>query len=91
MIPLLIDPFLYWKFEDDQFFRTIACYVDDLLRAGPDKWKTNSDASLDRIETDGNQQAPFPFAGMHVTESESMYRIYLDIYMDKFEQIQYDT
>ena len=62
-------------------------YVDDLLRAGTDEWKTHPDATLERFETTGNQQAPFTFAGMHITESDNMDHIDQAFYMSKIEQI----
>ena len=49
--------------------------------------QTHSDATLERLETTGNQQAPFIFAVMHITESDNMYHIDIDFYMSKSEQI----
>ena len=42
-----------------------------------------SDATLERVETTRNQQAPFTFAGMHITEFDNMYHIDQDLYMSR--------
>ena len=68
MTPTTIDPSLYYQFEDDRLVWINGIYVDDLLRAGKDEWKTHSDAILERFEITGNQQVPFTFAGMNITE-----------------------
>ena len=57
--------------------------VDELLQAGTDEWKTHSDATLERSKTTGNQQAPFKFSGIHITESDSMNPIDLDFCLSK--------
>ena len=62
-------------------------YVDDLLRAGTNEWQTHSDATLERSDTTGNQQEPFNFAGMHITESDNIYHTDQDFYLSKIEQI----
>ena len=87
MIPTIIDPSLYCQSEDNRLMRIKGSYVDDLLRAGTNEWQIHSDATLERFEKSGNQQAPFTFAVMHITESENTYHIDQDFYMDKMEQI----
>ena len=87
MTPKIIDRSLYCQFEDDQLVGINGSYVDDLLRAGTDEWKNYSDATLERFETTGSQQAPSIFAGMHITESENMFHIDQDFYMSRIEQI----
>ena len=72
MNPTIIDPSLYGTFDDDQLLGINGSYVNDLLRAGTDEWKTHSDAIFERFETTKNQQAPFTFAGMHITESDNI-------------------
>ena len=67
MIPTIIDPALYCQLEDNQLIGINEGYVDDFNRAGTDEWKAHSDATLERLETIGNQQAPFKFAGKHIT------------------------
>ena len=62
MTPTIINPFLFCKFEDDQLVGINGSYVDDFLRAGTDDWQIHSDATLERLETTGNQQAPFTIA-----------------------------
>ena len=72
MDPKIIDPSLYCQFEDDQLVRNNRNYDDVFLRAGTDEWETRLDATLERLETTGNQQAQFTFAGMHISESDDM-------------------
>ena len=91
MTPTIIDPSLYSQFEDDQLVGINGSYVDKIFRAGTDEWNTNSDDTLERFETTGNQQAPFKFAGMHITESDNMYHINQDFYESKIEQVPSDA
>ena len=91
MTPIIIDPSLYCQFEDDQIVGINGSYVDDLLQAGTNEQQTHADATFERFETTGNQQAPFTFAGMHITESDNIYHIDLDFYMSKIEQIPSDA
>ena len=91
MTPTIVDPSLYCQFEDDRFVGINGAYVDDLLRAGMNEWQTHSDATLEQFETTGNQQAPFTFAGMHITEFDNIYHIDQDFYMSKIEQIPSDS
>ena len=85
MISTIIDPSLYWQFEYDKLVGINESYVDDLLRAGTNEWQTDSDATLERFETTGNQQAPFIFAGIYIIESDKMYHIDQGFYMSKIE------
>ena len=87
MSPPIIDPSLNFQFEDDQLVGSNGSYVDDIFRQGTDEWQTHSDATLERFETTGNQQEPFAFAWMHITESHNVYNIEQDFYMSKIEQI----
>ena len=85
MIPTIIDPCLYFQFEDEQLVGINGSEVDDLLRAGTNERRTYSDYTLERFETIGNQQAPFTFAGIYIIESDNMYHIDQDSYMRKSE------
>ena len=91
MIPTIIGPSLYCQFEDGRLVGFNGSYVDDLLQAVTDEWKTHSDSTLERFETTGNQQAPFIFVGMLITESDNMHHIDQDFYMNKVEQIPSNT
>ena len=48
--------------------------------------KNHSDATFERFETAGNQQAPFIFAGIHITESDNLYHIDRDFDKSNIEQ-----
>ena len=48
MTPTIIDPFLYWQFEDNQHVEIYGRYVDDLVQAGTKEKKAHSDATLER-------------------------------------------
>ena len=87
MIPTILDPSLDCQCEDDRLVRINGSYVDDLLRAGMDEWQIPSDATLERFGTTANKQAPFTFAGMHVTESDIMHLIDQDFHWSKVEHI----
>ena len=87
MTHTIIDPSLYYQLEDDKLVRINGVYVSDLLRAETDERQTHSDATLERFETAENQQTPFTFAGMHITEYDNMYHIDQDFYISKIEQI----
>ena len=82
---------LYCQFEDDQHVGINGGYADDLLRARTYEWEIHSDATPERFERTGNQQATFTFAEMHITESDNMYQIDQDFYMSKIEQIPSDA
>ena len=86
MTPAIINPSLYFQFEDDQLVRALGIYVGDLLRAETNDWQTHLDSTFERFETIGNQQAPFTFAGIHITESDNKYTIDQDFYLSKIEQ-----
>ena len=58
---------LYCQFEYGQLVGINGSYVDNFLRAGTSGWKTHSNATLEKLETFGNKQAPFTFAEMHIT------------------------
>ena len=62
-------------------------YVDKLLRAGTDEWKTQSDVTLEQFETTENQQTSSMFAGMHTSEPDNKHHIYQNFYMNKIEQV----
>ena len=87
----IIDAFLYCQIEDDQVIEINESYVDDLFRAGTEKWKTHLDATLERSETTGNQQTPSTLARMHISDSDNMYHIYQDFFMSKIYQIISDA
>ena len=90
MTPTIIDPSLQCQFEDEQLVGTNGSYVDDLFRTGTNESQAHSDDTLERFEITRNQQALFTFAGMHITEPESMYHTDQDFYMSKIEQILSD-
>ena len=85
MSPTIIDPTLYCNFEVDELLGLKGSYIDDLLRAGADEWQAQANATLERFETTRNEQLPFTFAGIHITDNESMVHIDQDIYMRKIE------
>ena len=66
-------------------------FVDDLLWAETHEWQDHLDAPFERLETAGNQQEPFPLAGMNITGSDNMYHIYLDLYMSNIERTPSDA
>ena len=66
---------------------TNESYVDDLLRVETNEWQTHSDATLERLESAGNQKESFTFAGIHITEPDNLYHIDDYFYMAKTYQI----
>ena len=87
IVPTIIDPPLHCQLKDNQLLGINGNYVDDLLRTGMNEWQTHSDVTVEQFGTTENQQKPFTFAGMHITESENMYHIDRDFCMSKIEQI----
>ena len=57
--PTVIDPSLYCQFEDEKIAGINESYIEGLPRAGIEEWKTHSDATRERFEKTGNQQASF--------------------------------
>ena len=49
MDPTIIDPSLYCQFEDYNHVGIIGSYVNGLLLAGTDKWKTKLDTTLEQL------------------------------------------
>ena len=72
-------------------FRMNISYVNELLQTGTNECKTHSDDTLERFGATRNQQAPFTFAGMYITESDKMYHIDQEFFMSKIEQIPSDA
>ena len=91
MTHAVIDPSLYCQFEDYHLMGINGSYVDDVLRVGTNESQTHSDVTLERFETTGNKQAQFAFARMYITDSENMYHIDQDFYINKIEQIPSNT
>ena len=71
----LIDQSYFYHFEDKKLVKIIWSFVDSLIRAGTYEWKAHSDDTLKRFETTEIKLSPLKFAGIHITESESMYHI----------------
>ena len=91
MTSATIDPSLYCLFEDDKLVGIDGSYVDDLLRAGTNEWKTHWDATVERIQITEIKQEQLTFIGMRITESENMYQIDQNVFMSKMEQIPSDV
>ena len=87
MTSSIIHTSLYCKFEDDRVVQINGNYTDNLLRQGTGEWQTHSDAILEQLKAAENQQAPFTFAEMHITEFDNMYHINQDLYTSKIEKI----
>ena len=75
MTPTIINPSLYYCFEDDQLVGMIESCIDDLVIAETSEWLSHSDATLGRLEANVNLRAPFTFAGMHITQSDNIYQL----------------
>ena len=69
MIRRIIDPCLYFLFRSGNLVGINGSYVDDLLRAGSDEFKSIVDRTLPRFETSGNDELPVIFASIHIKYS----------------------
>ena len=84
----IIDLSLYCKLQEDELVGLNGKYVYDLLRAGTNAWQTQSDATLERFKTTGNEQPSFIFAGMHIAENKGMFHIDQNFYKSRIEQLR---
>ena len=91
MISTIIDPSLYCRFENNQIIGINISYADDVLRTGANKWMSQADSTLERFETTGDDQPPFIFAGLNITEKQDMLNIDQDFYLNKIEQTSHEA
>lgn len=71
MRPLHSDTALYRLVQDGIFHGLSVAYVDDMLRAGDQKFKDIANATSQNFKKGGNQYSPFTFTGVHVRHSAS--------------------
>ena len=76
---------LYCQFEGQDLIGINGSYVDDLLRAGTKQLQNMANATLEGFETTGNEQPPFTFAVMYITNHEDAFHIDQGFYMSKIE------
>ena len=86
MTPTIIDPSPYCKFEKSQIIGINRSYVDGLLHKGTRESRSQADATIEGLETAGNEQPSFTFAGVHITEQQDMLYIDQDFYLNEIEQ-----
>ena len=56
-------------FSSDEFIGVDGSYVDDLLRAGDNHFRSIVDKTLHRFYTGGNEMAPTTSAGIHISRT----------------------
>ena len=92
MIPTPIDICFFFMFRSDELIRLNGSYVDDLLRAGNDHFKSILSRILERFETSRNEDVPTTFAGIHIQcFPDHTYSIDQLSYVHKLMQLREDA
>ena len=91
-MPAVIDSCLYFLSRSSELIRVNGSYVDDLLRAGNDRFKSIVNRKLERFETSRNDDVSITFAGIHIEYSPDLiYTIDQLSYVDKLTQLREDA
>ena len=77
--------------KDLQLICINSRYADYFLKTGAHEWRALETEILERIESNGNEQLTLTFAIVHIAEANHLFQIYLDLYMNRAEQIPKDT
>ena len=85
MITTTIDPSLYSTFKDCHLVAINGSYVNYLLRVRTNKWRTQADATIERLKRTRNEQILFTLSGKHIFEIEDMLYIDHGLYLNRIE------
>ena len=88
MIPTKCDPSLYFSFRNGDLIGMNRSYVDDLLRAGTFKLRSQCERTHAKFETTGDERLPITFAGFRISaDNHNLFTIDQYFYLPKLEQL----